>query len=225
MKKMFLSLLAIAATMSAMAIDYTAKATLTLTAPSGKTSKLTIAESAELADGLNNGYYAELNTEGRDAALYVEYDGVKYMTFAAKSLDEMVLGTWFSDGASTEDYTLTVSNVVGTETLKVKIGDEVIELTAGTHTLSRAALQAGGQVNPAALVKGICHQNGRLEFTDYAGATVKVVAYDDETNVVVPATTIASAAQNIELAALAAGQYIVIVNEGKADEERLVIKK
>jgi len=227
MKKMILSLLAVAATMSAMAINYNAKATITLTSPNNKTSKLIIAESDELAAGLNNGYYAELNTEGRDAALYVEYNGVKYMQFAAKSLDEMVLGTWFSDDAQDGDYTLTVSGVSGTETLKIKIGGETIELTSGTSkTLSRSALAAAGNmVNPAPSVPGICHQNGKLEITAYKGANVQVVEYDDNTKVAVPATDITLDYQEIDLANVAAGkQYVVIVTMG-ADVEKLVIKK
>jgi hypothetical protein len=227
MKKMILSLLAVAATMSAMAITYNAKATVILTSPNGKTSQLIIAASDALEAGLNNGYYAELNTEGRDAALYVEYNGVKYMQFAAKSLDDMVLGTWFSNNVQDGDYTLTVSNVTGTETLKIKIGNEIIELTAGTSkTLSRSALAAtGNMINPAPAVPGICHQNGKLEITAYKGASVQVVEYDDNTKVAVPATDITLDYQEIDLANVAAGkQYVVIVTMG-ADVEKLVIKK
>lgn len=226
---MILSLLAVAATMSAMAITYNAKATITLTSPNNKTSKLTIAESADLADGLNNGYYAELNTEGRDAALYVEYNGVKYMQFAAKSLDELTLGTWFSADAPDGDYTLTVSGVSGTETLKLKIGDETIELTAGTSkTVSRAALAAAGnEVNPAApAAPALCHQNGRLEFTAYNGATVTVLNYDDKSATTITDIAITSDAQNVDLATLAADkQYIVVVTKADATKEELVIKK
>jgi hypothetical protein len=227
MKKMILSLLAVAATMSAMAITYNAKATIILTSPNNKTSQLIIAASDDLAAGLNNGYYAELNTEGRDAALYVEYNGVKYMQFATKSLDEMVLGTWFSNNAQDGDYTLTVSNVTGTEPLKIKIGNEIIELTAGTSkTLSRSALAAAGNmVNPAPAVPGICHQNGRLEFTAYTGASVQVVGYDDNTVVAVPATDITLDYQEIDLAKVADGQYLVIVTKADQTEEKLVIKK
>jgi hypothetical protein len=56
----------------------------------------------------------------------------------------------------------------------------------------------------------ICHQNGRLEITAYQGASVKVLAYADESEVIA-ATDITAAYQEIDLAGLAAGQYIVVL--------------
>ena len=223
---MLLSLLVMAASLNAMAITYTGKATVTLTSSDNKSCTMTIAESDELSDGLNNGYYAELNTEGREVALYVVYNGKYYQQFAAKSLADMDLGVLTN--AST-DYTLTVSNVSGSKTLTIRINGEDIALTNGltkniTLTANQALGAVAGMVEPATpATPAICHQNGRLEITAYQGASVKVLAYADESEVIA-ATAITAAYQEIELKDLAAGQYIVVLTTTDGDQ-RLVIKK
>ena len=80
--------------MSAFAIDYSGKAKLTLTSSDNKSCALTIAESADLSDGLNNGYYAELNEEGKAVQFYVSFGGKKYQSFAssAATMQDLQLG-------------------------------------------------------------------------------------------------------------------------------------
>jgi hypothetical protein len=55
MKKLFISLLALAATVNAMAISYAGKATITLTSANNESCSIIVAESDEFSDGLNNG--------------------------------------------------------------------------------------------------------------------------------------------------------------------------
>jgi len=216
MKKIFASLLILAATTTAFAQAFSAKATLTLKSEGGKVSKLTIVQSD---DASLSEYNAELNMEFRTMALYAydEATDKKYEVYVTNDLSKLNIGVIRGDETN---FTLTVTDITGTLYID---GNAVSEGDVIPFTFTGDKLKAFA-VSAVAPVKGICHQNGRLEFTDYAGATVKVVAYGDETKVAVPATTITKAYEEIALK-IAAGQYIVIVNEGKADEERLVINK
>ena len=176
MKKLFISLLALAATVNAMAISYAGKATITLTSANNESSSIIVAESDELVDGLNNGYYAVINMENREVALFAIYEGSNYQQFATKSLEDIALGVKTS---AATDYTLTVSNVSGTKTLKLKIGSEVIELTDGlskalTLTPNQAALAFGTLEPSAPAGPSICFNYNHLIVTGYAGSTLKV---------------------------------------------------
>lgn len=221
MKKLFASLLMIAATVSAFALDYTAKATLTLKNASGDECMMTIAQSdaASIAD-----YCAEMKMDYRDIAFYALNGGKKYEIFAANALGTQAFG--LKTNADTK-YTITVSNVSGTETLYLydEVAKDGIELKEGAVYSFEATADADDRFHLAATpaTPAICHQNGRLEITAYQGASVKVLAYDDESEVIA-ATAITAAYQEIDLATLAAGQYIVVLTTADGDQ-RLVIKK
>jgi hypothetical protein len=135
MKKIVLSLLALAATMNIMAVTYSAKATITLESQdSYESCQMIIGESDELAAGLNNGEYAEINMEGRSVALYVEYEGVKYQHFASApaTMKNLTLGA-MTDAAT--DYNLIISDVTGSFT--IKLGDaEPFVVAEGTNVIS-----------------------------------------------------------------------------------------
>ena len=88
MKKLFISLLAMAATVSAMAIDYEAKATLKLTSTSAQTCEATIAQIA----GSVSKYCAEINMDGRKVAIYTVANSKNYQIFAANDLEGTALG-------------------------------------------------------------------------------------------------------------------------------------
>ncbi len=212
MKKLFISLLALAATVNAMAITYAGKATITLTSANNESCSIIVAESDELADGLNNGYYAVINMENREVALYAIYGGSNYQQFATKSLEDIALGVKTS---AATDYTLTVSNVSGSKTLKLKIGDEVIELTEGlskalTLTPNQAALAFGTLEPSAPAVQGICFNYNILTLTMYAGATVDVYPYGN-TAAAVSATVTDDAPFDVDLNTQASGKYEVVV--------------
>ena len=211
MKKLFISLLALAATVNAMAISYAGKATITLTSANNESCSIIVAESDELADGLNNGYYAVINMENREVALYAIYGGSNYQQFATKSLEDIALGVKTS---AATDYTLTVSNVSGSKTLKLKIGDEVIELTDGlskalTLTPNQDAL-AFGTLEPSALpaVPSICFNYNHLIVTGYAGSTLKV---EKAGVAVVAEQTLASDNEDFDLSA-ESGRLVVTLD-------------
>ena len=224
MKKLFISLLAMAATVNAMAISFAGKATITLTSANNESCAIIVAESDELADGLNNGYYAVINMENREVALYAIYGGSNYQQFATKSLEDIALGVKTS---AATDYTLTVSNVSGSKTLKLKIGDEVIELTEGlsknlTLTPNQAALAFGTLEPSAPLVQGICFNYNKLQLTKYAGATVEVFA-DGAATATRTENVVGDAMYEIDLSNEAAGKYKVVVTVPGATPEEYII--
>ncbi|MBQ7531401.1 MAG: hypothetical protein IJT12_06805 [Paludibacteraceae bacterium] len=113
MKKIMVVLLCVAAAMNAMAIDYTAKAKVTLTAvESTFTCDLKLSEYAD-AGALNG---SAMNMEDRKVALYALNGGTKLEIAKAADLRNVPLG--LLTDAST-NYTLTVSSVAGTETLYI----------------------------------------------------------------------------------------------------------
>lgn len=144
---------------------------------------MTIGESADLADGLNNGYYAELNTEGKAVQLYVVYNNVKYQQFAsnAATMQDLQLGI-VTNTATT--YTLTAANVVGSLKLKVA-GVEYTVNAAGTvfsdvtlpasSTLPAAGDEANYKVQPSApAAPALCFSNNILTVNGHDGETLVV---------------------------------------------------
>ena len=126
--------------MNIMAVTYSAKATITLESKSNYEScQIIIGESNELAAGLNNGEYAEINMDGRSVALYVEYEGVNYQHFASNPATMRNLTLKAKTNAAT-NYNLIISDVTGNFTLK--LGDaEPVAIAAGTTVISLNANQ------------------------------------------------------------------------------------
>ena len=226
MKKIFAVLLIFAATVNVFgAYTYTAKATLTLDSKGGDQCIMTIAQSD---DATISKLSAHMNMDYRQIAFYAISGGDKYEIFANTDLATLAFG--LMTNAET-DYTLTATNVVGTLYIYDEVDKKYFTLTEGAvYTFTATANETNTTrfhlaAAPAPAVPGICHQNGRLEFTAYEGASVQVVGYEDNTVVAVPATDITLAYQEIDLATLAAGQYLVIVTKADQTEEKLVIKK
>ena len=179
MKKIMISLLMVAAALNAMAITYSAKAKLTLTASNNKSCTLTIAESDDLSAGLNNGYYAELNTEGKEVWFYVVYNDVMYQQFASNKETMQGLQLGIKTNAS-ETYTLTASNVVGTPHIMINGVDypitagmsEAITLTANS------SLPAPGDEDKYAIqplapaAPSLCFNYNILEVNGYEGKSL-----------------------------------------------------
>ena len=218
MKKIMFMLLGVAAALNAMAVDYTAKAKLTLTAESGYTCNLMLSQADEF--GALNG--SEMNMEDRKVALYALNGATKLQIAKASDLEGVNVGVILTD-ADTK-YTITVSSVEGTETLYLNDGTQEYALTNGASydfSATTLAFTLSHKATPA--TPAICHQNGHLEITAYQGASVKVLAYADESEVIA-ATDITEAYKEIDLKDLAAGQYIVVLTTTDGDQ-RLVIKK
>ena len=112
MKKIMVLLLSVAAAVNVMAVDYTAKAKVTLTSESSYTCDLRLSESAEY--GVLDG--SVMNMEDRVVALYVLNGGTKLQIARANDLRSVPLG--LLTDAST-NYTISVSQVAGTETLYI----------------------------------------------------------------------------------------------------------
>ena len=234
MKKIFVSLLMVAASLSAMAVTYTGKAKLTLTSSDNKSCYMIIAESADFSDGLNNGYYAELNEEGKDVQLYVSYGGKKYQQFASSPATMADLQLGVKTNASTT-YTLTASNVTGS--LKIKFAGVEYTIDAAGVVFSDLALAANSVlpaagdeanyvVNPSApAVPGICFNYEKLQITGYAGAQLEVLNYADKASVF----TETVAGDNVEIDLQTKGltadtQYIVKLSPAAGEAKEYVIK-
>jgi len=192
MKKIVLMLLGVAATINVMAISFTSYAELTLTSADNKSSVLIVAESENLSAGKNNGYYAELNTEGKAVQLYVTYGGVNYEQFASNAATMQDLQLGIVTNASTT-YTLTASDVEGTLKIKVNGVEYTIDANGtvfsdlalpANSTLPAAGDEANYVVNPSApAVPGICFNYEKLQITGYAGAQLEVLNYADKASV------------------------------------------
>lgn len=189
MKKIMISLLMAAAATSAFAVSYSGKAKLTLTAADNESCAIVIAESEDFSDGLNNGYYAEFNDEGKDVQLYVVYGGVKYAHFGSNAATMQDLQFGLKTNASTT-YTLTASNVSGS--LKIKFaGVEYTVNAAGTvfsdvtlaanSVLPAAGNEADFVVNPSASAEpSICFNYNVLEVNGHAGESLVIKQGDTE---------------------------------------------
>jgi hypothetical protein len=230
MKKIMISLLMVAAALNAMAVTYTGIAQLTLTSSDNKSCDLIIAESEDFNAGLNNGYYAELNTEGKEVQLYVTYGGKNYEQFASNAATMADLQLGIKTNAATS-YTLTASNVSGATPFKVKINgveytitdgmSEVITLPASS-TLPAAGDAANYVVNPSApLVQAICFNYNKLQLTKYDGATVEVFA-DGAATAALTQVVSGDAQFDIDLSTLASGKYKVVVSGIATPEEYII---
>ena len=216
-------LLGVAATINVMAVDYTAKAKVTLETESGFSCDLMLSEAAEY--GALTG--SVMNMEGRQVALYVLNGTTKLQIAKAADLDGVKLGLLANAATS---YTLTVSSVAGSETLYIQDADSVsYALTEGAVYHFTAAANASDEarfvLKKAALpaVKQICFNYNVLTLTKYAGATVDVIA-DGATAPAVSATVAGDLAFDVDLNAQASGKYKVVVTiPGVADPEEYII--
>ena len=128
-------LLGAVATINAMAVDYTAKAKVTLEAKSGYKCDLMLSEAAEY--GALSG--SKINMEGRVVALYVLNGDDSLQIARAADLRSVPLGIKTDGSAS---YTFSVTSVAGTETLYIHDGVEKKDyaLTEGaSYTFTAAA--------------------------------------------------------------------------------------
>ena len=174
MKKIVLMLLGVAATINVMAVDYTAKAKVTLETESGFSCDLMLSEAAEY--GALTG--SVMNMEGRQVALYVLNGTTKLQIAKAADLDGVKLGLLANAATS---YTLTVSAVAGTETLYIQDADSVsYALTEGAVYHFTAAANATDEarfvLKKAALPAGpsICFNYNVLEINGHAGEALVV---------------------------------------------------
>ena len=216
-------LLGVAATINVMAVDYTAKAIVTLESESGYSCELTLRQAAEY--GALNG--AEMYMVGRQIALYA-LNGTEPLEIAkAADLSEVKLGL-LADASTS--YTLTVSAVEGTETLYIWDADSAsYALTEGAVYHFAAAANATDEARfvlkkaPLPTVQGICFNYNILTLTKYSGATVEVYPYGN-TTATVTANVPSDMPFDVDLNAQASGKYKVVVTiPGVVDPEEYII--
>ncbi len=214
MKKIMISLLMVAATMNVMAATVAGMAKVTIKGvETGKYCALTIAELSDGVAGLNPGYYAELNTEGKDVQMYVTYGGKNYQTFGSNAATMADLQLGIKTDASTS-YTLTASGVTGTP-LKIMINGVTYTITAGmsetitlpaSSTLPAAGDEAKYKVNPSAPAAPICFNYNKLEINV---APANPIIVTDKNGTAVTGSPFAVTTTVIDLSGEAAGRYIV----------------
>lgn len=221
MKKIVMMLLGVAATINVMAVDYTAKAKVTLQSLSGYTCDLYLTQADEF--GTLNG--SELNMDGRKVALYAVNGTEKLQIAKAANLAEVKLGL-LADASTS--YTLTVSQVAGTETLYIWDADSAsYALTEGAVYHFTAAANATDEARfvikkaPLPTVQGICFNYNKLQLTKYAGATVEVFA-DGAATAAVTANVPSDLPYEIDLSNEAAGKYKVVVSGIATPEEYII---
>lgn len=228
MKKIFLMLLGVAATVNMMAVDYTAKATITIKSSTGYYRAMMLQEASEF--GALNG--AVMNFDDSNVALYGINGSKKLQVVKGANLDGTKLGLMTDAGT---EYTLTVSSVEGAETLYIWDADSAsYALTEGAvyhfTAVDNATDEARFVIKKAAMsVKGICFSYEKLQITDYAGAQVELLNYADKASVMAP-VTIAGNYQEIKLedvAGLVANtQYIVkLTPVGETAKEYVITYK
>ena len=173
-------LLGVAATINVMAVDYTAKAIVTLKSESGYTCELTLRQADEY--GALNGN--EMYMSGRKVALYALNGTTPLQIAKAADLSELKLG--FMGDASTS-YTLTVSSVEGAETLYIWDGSDasyaltegaVYNFTAAANATDEARFVIKKAAMPSA--PSICFSYNVLEINAHTGEALVVKQGDTE---------------------------------------------
>ena len=189
MKKIVMMLLGVAATINVMAVDYTAKAIVTLQSESGYNCKLTLRQAAEY--GALNGL--EMNMEGRFVALYALNGSTKLQTAQAADFTDVKLG--LLTDAST-NYTITVSSVAGSETLYLYDGaDKAYALTEGASYNFTATASSTDEARfvikktPLPAGPEFCFNNEELKVNGFAGKKL-AIWNADKTTAIVPEFTL-----------------------------------
>ena len=137
MKKLFISLLAMAATLNAMALDCTAVAKMKLTSNNGEICDNIYV--GETADPDASFYCATMNMTGRKIALYTIANSKQYQKYYAADVEGATLG--LLTNADTE-YTINFSGVTGTLYLVDAVANKYTEITeGGSYTFTAEANQ------------------------------------------------------------------------------------
>lgn len=219
MKRMFISLLLVAATISAMAAPvWTAKATLKV----GETEIL-LRASDELTQEQNS-YWAPMIMEGKDYTLYAWVNDMEYQRYFVKNLEGLKIGVYAKTAGN---LTITASNVQGDMWLvDTKDEDKPYKIVEGEMATFNAAAGATNDrfkltfIAPVSAEPSICHRYGKLEVSGSKGMTVKVLNMDGSATSIADYTPDTDETRSIDLKELEAGYYKVVWNN-----QELIIKK
>ena len=180
MKKLFISLLALAATVNVMALNVENQAKITITGGTA-THSLYLINASDLAEGYNNGYCGEIyDLDGHAVAIYAIFNEKNYETFGSKNLMEQPIQFAIKTNGS-DTYTLKVEKVKG-EPMKIAFGSKVITLAEGTYTLTAAEAAEVGEFyeEPAAPYSFINNVLVINEATEGAEITITPFTYGAE---------------------------------------------
>jgi len=225
MKKLFISILAVALCTSAMAAS-TASVRIKLVGsnPTYAVNTLFLNEDDARNSTYESGYDAESMmtlSNSYSVLIYADVEGHSCEHVATNNLDGLHIG--FTTNMVDASYSLQFTNFSGRE-LKLydAVVDSVITINASTPAYNFTA--TAGQVavtdrfsigEPAPVTPEICHHYGKLQVTGMKGTNVVVKNMDDS------ATSIGTVAitnkyQEIDLSGLTTGQYKVDYNDGTA---------
>lgn len=215
MKKVIMSLLVLAASMTAMAA-YTSKATLTLTGTtSGETCELVIAATTDYSKA---DMCAIMNMDYRVVALYALEGTNKYQLYGDATISDLALG--FMAGAET-DYIIKATNVEGAENFVLYDAVSGVKTTLTDGTVypfvtdgTAATILDRFVINPSHVQTAfVCQVAGGLSFHgDQAYTGLQVL---DENDQVVEAAFDLAAGEDKFVAIAAAGRYYIKNGEQK----------
>lgn len=174
MKKLIISLLAIAATVNVMAIEFTAKATLNLTSQSGEACTMNLYQTLDPKAG---SYCAPINMQGRVVALYSISGEKNYQDLYIANLDGIALGLMTNEDVK---YTISFSKIQG-ENLYLfdAVANKYVAIVnGGSYTFTAEANQT--IADRFSIVKNIpaTFINNKLVIADAAvGAEVNVTPF------------------------------------------------
>ncbi len=228
MKKILLSCLAMAMSVSMFAITYTSQVTIALFDGS-QVINLAVGESsdAEFAGGaLVNGYYAPVqDLASSPIAVYAYYNNAEYENLVLDNLANVPMGIKTSSATS---YTLYFANLEGTFKIYDKVAGQLIDCST-TYPFTIDASEVNSILNDrfvlqyaAPAVQGICFNYNKLQLTKYDGATVEVFA-DGAATATRTENVVGDATYEIDLSNEAAGKYKVVVTVPGATPEEYII--
>lgn len=174
MKKVVLMLLGVAATINVMAVDYTAKAKVTISSTSGYECELTLRQ-ADTYGALSG---TEMYMSGMEVAIYALNGTTPLQIAKASDLTDVKLGLKTD---ATTSYTITVSAVEGTETLYIWDADSAsYALTAGASYTFAAAANATDEARfvikkaPLPTAPEFCFNYNKLTVNAYTGKSLVI---------------------------------------------------
>ena len=230
MKKVFLSVVAVAMSVMAMATEE-AYVTIRLTGASGGSSVIRLtqddARTAEYESGFDSDKMM-YQANSKSVLLYGIVGTQNCEDIMTNNLDGLKLG-FVSNNLDATGYTLKFENVSGLAfQLYDKVANQLIDIVDnGTYVFDAAVgrvavndrFEIKAPVTP--LVQAICFNYNKLQLTKYDGATVEVFA-DGAATATRTENVVGDATYEIDLSTLASGKYKVVVSGIATPEEYII---
>lgn len=230
MKKVFVSVVAVAMSVMAMATEE-AYVTIRLTGASGASSEIRLTQDDARTPEYESGYDSDkmmYQANSKSVLLYGIVGTQNCEDIMTNNLDGLKLG-FVTNNIDATGYTLKFEDVSGLAfKLYDKVTDQLIDIVDnGTYVFDAAVGRVAVndrfeiRIDPALLVKDICFRNEILSLTKYDGATVEVFA-DGVATAAVTKVVAGNTQFDIDLSALASGKYKVVVSGIATPEEYII---